>query len=757
MTSAFTSAATGGASEHDNGRVRLLSEVASALSAAGSVDAVMRALAKAFVPEVCDGFEVALTTPGGPIRRIGLGVDELGAWTARESMPVPDTPSHPVRIALATRATQVMSLDNPDEAHLLGSPEDPTSARSLGVRFALVAPMTGRAEVFGTIGAGLGPSGRTWRTGDIELISSVARLAGLALENLESLEQQRRTVAMLERAAVVGAAMAKINGESGIAEAAVSLAREELGASSGFVFLRDDHSTLRMVAQAGYDEAVLVDWQAIEGDAEVPAADAFRTGQLLALGNREEIDRQYPELGRNADYGDRAFVAAPIVAGSEPLGAVYWGFDEGRRLGPGECRFAELIAEQCAAGITRARAEVARSSAAAQLRIQTGELEASRERLAALAGAGVIGIVSGEEDRVLEANDAFLEMLELTSADAAGGISMQGRTPPEWADADSVIGDRMRTAGRCDPYEKEFLRADGSRVPVMVGGVALSSVPFRWIIFVADITALRAAEQRAEEALVTAERARGAVELMLDEQRHIASTLQRSMLPSALPEIAGVELAAYHWPGGTGVRVSGDFYDVFPVGESRWGLLIGDVCGKGVEAAVVTSVARHTARAAALHLEDPAEVLRWVHDAIAVQSEGRFCTVAYGVLHLTPKGATLSLSLGGHPQPVRVNRNGSEFLGRAGTLLGTVEPTLHRTDLVLEPGDLVAFYTDGITDAPGGQNLTEAELAALLVETWERDLHEIAAVLRTELGARRGRQEQDDTALLLVRIGLPGR
>jgi GAF domain-containing protein len=220
-------------------RVALLSDAASALSAALDVEAVMRALARAFVPAVCDGFEVALRAPDGTLQRIVLGADGIPGWRQREAVPVPELEIHPVRQALRTLRPMVISLADPEQEILFGDPHDPTSARALGITQAIVAPMLGRSAAAGTVAVGIGPSGRTFLEGDAGLIASIARLAGLALENLEAKEQQARTTAMLERAAAVSFAIATAGGEEAVTQAAVALAREELGAATGFVYLLD--------------------------------------------------------------------------------------------------------------------------------------------------------------------------------------------------------------------------------------------------------------------------------------------------------------------------------------------------------------------------------------------------------------------------------------------------------------------------------------------------------------------------------------
>ena len=183
----------------------------------------------------------------------------------------------------------------------------------------------------------------------------------------------------------------------------------------------------------------------------------------------------------------------------------------------------------------------------------------------------------------------------------------------------------------------------------------------------------------------------------------IAGTLQASLLPPALPELPGAELAAVYRPAGRGLEVGGDFYDVFSVSEDQWYLVVGDVCGKGAEAAAVTALARYTIRAAAVRRRAPSAILRWLSDAMLRQSDApnRFCTIACAQLDLGQATPRVTVACGGHPLPLVVRADGTtEEIGAPGTLLGLVpEPVLEDRSVELQPGDTLLLYTDGLTEA----------------------------------------------------------
>jgi GAF domain-containing protein len=238
-------------------------------------------------------------------------------------------------------------------------------------------------------------------------------------------------------------------------------------------------------------------------------------------------------------------------------------------------------------------------------------------------------------------------------------------------------------------------------------------------------------------------------------QRSIAHVLQRNLLPGTLPAIPELPAAVRFSPAGEGIEVGGDFYDVFGVGDDAWVALIGDVCGKGPEAAAVTSLARHTMRVAALFERRPSEVLRLLHQALVEQrGDGRFCTVAYAELVPTATGATMALSCGGHPLPLLVRASGRvEPVGEVGTLIGSdIEPTLHDVSVELHHGDVLVMFTDGVIDVRGGKRelFGHSDLTALLTKCGGLGPQAIAARVQRAVLEASGGRNSDDVAVLTV-------
>jgi serine phosphatase RsbU (regulator of sigma subunit) len=240
------------------------------------------------------------------------------------------------------------------------------------------------------------------------------------------------------------------------------------------------------------------------------------------------------------------------------------------------------------------------------------------------------------------------------------------------------------------------------------------------------------------------------------ETRHIAQTLQNSLLPPQMPDIPGVEVAARYLPAGEGTDVGGDFYDLFETYDGAWGVVIGDVCGKGPEAAAVTGLARYTIRAAAMKEASPSSILGTLNEAIRTQRDDlRFATVAYARMSRDNGSLHVATACGGHPLPILLRKDGSvEHLGQPGTLLGVFgDADLVDRSAVLLPGDAVIMYTDGITQDRGPLGpLTDESLAALVGTFAGLDAEAMAdRILEAAMGED-PEGPRDDMAVLALKV-----
>jgi serine phosphatase RsbU (regulator of sigma subunit) len=237
------------------------------------------------------------------------------------------------------------------------------------------------------------------------------------------------------------------------------------------------------------------------------------------------------------------------------------------------------------------------------------------------------------------------------------------------------------------------------------------------------------------------------------ERAHVAHTLRHSLMPAALPVVPGLQLESFFKPMGAGGEVGGDFYDVFADRCSCW-LVIGDVCGKGPEAAVLTGFLRHTTVAYAREASSPASVLERVNMAMLENDfDGRFATAVLARLTFTDRGVEVTLAAAGHPGAlISRGEGGAEELGAFGTLLGVFpDPEIPERATLLRPGDALALYTDGLAEAHAPDRVLTVEemvgkLAALPPRSARGTIDTLLALVDLDDYAR------DDVAILAAQV-----
>ncbi len=340
--------------------------------------------------------------------------------------------------------------------------------------------------------------------------------------------------------------------------------------------------------------------------------------------------------------------------------------------------------------------------------------------------------------------------------DARGGVPGVIRTGQ--GQAGSTVTDAQLQHAAIDDDHLEHLRALGAGSYVIAPLRAAGRI-FGAVTFVADATHRALNPEDVDLAEEIARRAGLAIEnaRLYTERTRIAHTLQAELLPTRLPDLPGASVAVRYRAAGELNEVGGDFYDVFERSDGTWALVIGDVSGKGAEAAAVTALARHTVRTASLQPATARGLLETLNDALLTQRAGsEFCTVCIATLDPPgPGGATLRLALGGHPPALVLRASGEvEPHGAPGTLIGVFgDPSLEETAVELGPGDVLLLYTDGVTEAgPAGAEIGEEGLERLLAEGRGHTPEQIvAAVERAAVEIQDG-QPRDDIALIALRI-----
>jgi sigma-B regulation protein RsbU (phosphoserine phosphatase) len=324
----------------------------------------------------------------------------------------------------------------------------------------------------------------------------------------------------------------------------------------------------------------------------------------------------------------------------------------------------------------------------------------------------------------------------------------------------------LRMQGEISGIALDVKQANGGRISVLVSSVVKrgsTGEPLLIRTTVFDARDRRAYEEELLRARKAAEEARKEAEAERARLQDALAVLQQSLLPATLTAVPGVE-AAVHYRAASPDQLGGDFYDLFPIDGSRFAFFLGDVCGKGPQAAAVTSLARYTLRAAALHDPDPVSALTTLNKVLHERYTGgdpRYCTVIYGVLDPDPATGrvTVRIASGGHPPAVVSRADGTaDFLPTPGGLLVGVLPdaAFATASTVLDRGDTLLLYTDGLTEARTGDDRTELfgdDALLAFVSGHAGTSPEAVIQAMTGLLDDFGDRLDDDTALLV--LGVP--
>ena len=307
----------------------------------------------------------------------------------------------------------------------------------------------------------------------------------------------------------------------------------------------------------------------------------------------------------------------------------------------------------------------------------------------------------------------------------------------------------LRMHGQVAEVAFEVVRSDGERLPVLVNAVLeteTDGTPRLIRIAVFDATHRRAYER---ELLIAKQRA----EKSEERAQALARTLQSTLIPPSPPNLPGLDVSAAYRPAGDGEEVGGDFYDIFQISSGDWVVALGDVCGKGVEAAVVTALVRYSLRALSVQQDLPSAVLHALNDILVAQGTDRFCTVVLVRLRLDEDGWLATFASGGHPLPLHVSSTGTvRPVGESGSLIGVL-PTITAEDseVRLAPGDVLVMYTDGVTEGRHGAEFYGDERLLAAVRTHRETARPAEVILDEVLDFQNG-AARDDIAVVAVRV-----
>jgi PAS domain S-box-containing protein len=572
---------------------------------------------------------------------------------------------------------------------------------------------------------------------------------------------------------------AALSGTTDVGVIAETLAEQTLtafGAVRGAVVLRsEDGSSLETVAWRGHEPAVIERWRRFPLDASSPIGDAVLRNAPVVMVDRDDWLARYPGIAR--EQVPRAAASIPLDVGGRAIGGLTLSFDRPREFTDDDIGFMLGAARQGAQALERARSEAVRRLAEERLSLLAragGILAASldhRKTLAAVVELVVPRFADWATVEILEPEGAIrsLAVAHVDPEKLAIAEEFRRRRPPELSAPSGVghviatgepellpeITDEMLEAS-ADPEAAELVRTLQLRsamiVPLSARGRTLGAMTYVWA---------ESGNTYTSADLALAQTLAARVALVIDNARlyrdrdHIARTLQHSLLPPDPPTIDGVELAARYRPAGEGIEAGGDFYDAFEIGEGEWTVALGDVCGKGPDAAALMGMVRHTIRAAAIRERAPARVLATVNAAVGRQtSDEQFCTAV--AARLRPRGdhVVAWVCVAGHPPPVILRADGSiHWIEGTGALLGVFDdPELSDQEIRLGAGDTLLLYTDGVTEERGDAGaFGEEGLATVLRAAAGTTAAEIVDRVERAVLAHASGEPRDDIAVLAVR------
>ena len=558
--------------------------------------------------------------------------------------------------------------------------------------------------------------------------------AGLAMEQAERRRAQEET----RELQAVTEALAAAATPSDVGLAIVRQGVKALGARAATVYaLREDGGSLELIASEGYPEETMSAWEQIPLELQTPLTDVVRSGEIIVCASPEEIADRYPWF----DDSDQSFVAAPLIAAGRVIGGIFIGSGEARQYG-GNLSLIVSLARQAGQALDRAqlfereRASVDRlrklQAVTAALSQAVTVQDVSRTCLEhATTGVGAragLVVLRGHGEDAPVGRVAVVASIGLDGPDGEIPVGAEGPI------AASLRGGRPAAL---DDAWLAFPLASGALVLELPSKKAMSGADREWLLTLVS---------QSEQALDRAGR--------YETERGIAETMQRSVLPERLPSVSGVTLAARYLPGTVGVDVGGDWYDIIQLEDGSIGLVVGDVVGKGVQAAAMMAQLRNALRAFAFEYDDPHTVVSRLDKLVEGMLDSAFATLVY--LVVDPRQRRARYVVAGHPPPLIRSPDGTTMFleqGRSLPIGVDASLTFEAGEVQLEQGSTILLYTDGLVERRGSpldeglRRLAESATAS------EDDPEELVEAV---LGALIGDNERpDDIAVLAIRFAAP--
>jgi GAF domain-containing protein/anti-sigma regulatory factor (Ser/Thr protein kinase) len=622
-------------------------------------------------------------------------------------------------------------------------------------------------------------------TGEVFAVGVFAVTALVVSGVLDRLEVERekaeRAAERLARLQTVTAALSQAADISHVTQVVVEQACRELGGERGTLSVLDESGTrLQLVGTYGMEPETVVKWQSYPVDGRLPASEALRSGDLVLLETVAERNRRYPEIAATPPYHDHALACVPLLFEGRAFGVISLSFGETRVFAPEDRSFLVALGAQCAQALDRARLYEAERETA---RRQAFLAEASRllatsldytdtlgriTRLAVpdLADTAAMHLWDGDQLRLVALAHAEAEgeavMRALSARD--GDIAMDPTMIDVATNGTPIVSPEIPQelwAEMAEDDEHRRLLETLGTASAMLVALSTRGRPLGTLALGMAGSGRQFGEDDLTLVLDLASRAAVAIENSISHRSRVeqARVLQQSLLPPGVPAIPGLDVAVHYRAAGDGSIVGGDFFDLFPMSPGpRWGVVLGDVSGKGVEAASLTALARYTVRAVAMNEHRPSEVLRLTNRAVLEADTGEaFCTIVFAVAEASDDGSGVRMRLasGGHPLPVRRDADGHiSQVGVPGTAIGLFEdPDLADAEVLLEPGCTIVLFTDGLIEArtPAGDFAPQL-LAQTLRTSIGTSAAETVAAITAAVGQLEEGRARDDMAIVVLAV-----
>jgi PAS domain S-box-containing protein len=666
------------------------------------------------VPAFADVATLDTISHQGVFRRIGARVEGPRREELEKGLlgrhPVPEAPVG-LPAALASGEGQLIERVTDEDLWAIAADEaDFELLRGLELRSMLDVPLVARGRIVGALACGVGSSGRDYGPEDLRFAEVLSGRLALALDNaglsaaVSGLEQRLETTL------------------TNLAEAVIV---RDAGGSLVFA----NPAAVRLLGLASVEEIT-----------------AAAPGDLMALYD------VFDERGRRLSLIDLPSAIAARGERPEPLlvrnviratGEQRWLLHKATPVfdPDGELSIVVSVIEELT--------EVKRAELAHRLLAEAGQALSSSldyheslQRVADLVVSGLADrcqvLMRGDDDELEEVAAAHAEL----EAGSAPGESGERRSEELAVVAEVVESDQARLAGRV------------IAVPLALAGQAAIGVLFLAMTESGrtfDESDLSLARELGRRAAIAVENAR-----LYAERSLIATTLQRSLLPPELPDIPGFRLAGLYLAAGEQNEVGGDFYDAFEV-QGGWMVVVGDVAGRGAEAAALTSLSRYTLRTAGRLLGDPVAALQQLNAALREQPRLSLVSVCCALLRDVPAEPRAELVLAGHPPALHVRDGRAEGVGVFAPFLGAYERgEWEAVTLELRARDQLVLYTDGVIDTVGErERFGEARLLRTVGEaTGAADV--VARIKAAVSRFGRGSQADDIAVIAVERVGHGG-